>query len=128
MRDLTLSALPEGYAVGTDGGHVFVSVTATDAKFWPILRANGVAWANEATFALPAAVRATVEAFMHASARYEYANPAHCPADDGDLSPICGTANFSRMAYDENPVCVTEDDFTALPDEDTCWECRSIIA
>lgn len=59
---------------------------------------------------------------------YEYAERAHAPRNDGELYPICGAAAFSRHEYDANPVVATVAEFNALPDESTCWECRSILA
>lgn len=60
---------------------------------------------------------------------YEYATRAHCPANDGEtFPPICGLSSASRNPLDAEPVTRTEAEFLALPEEVTCWECRSIIA
>lgn len=58
---------------------------------------------------------------------YEYAKRAHAPRNERELYPICGTAAFSRHEHDDNPVTATVAEFEALPEEVTCWECRSIV-
>lgn len=130
MRRITLSDLPDSFAVGYDHGVTGSSLAVLDEITllvqWPTLIDGRVLWDNAAH--LPDEVLARVEQYMHASDKYGYAETAHCPRTDGDSYPICGSAKASPHAYDEFPVCETEEDFQALDKESTCWECRSLIA
>lgn len=80
------------------------------------------------TAKLPGNVLSIVSKYIEVSPRYEWAANAHCPEVDGQTYPMCGSASASANPLDSNPVVATIRDFTSLPDEDTCWECRSIIA
>lgn len=65
----------------------------------------------------------------HENPSYEYASRVHAPNFGDDIwPPVCGSASASRNPLDDQPIAATEAQFSALPTDVQCWECRSIIA
>lgn len=133
MQDLTLPNMPDDFTLSVESfaGARWLSLSQDNRQvaIWEWM--NGfIARDNEFRpgFEAPDAVMAAIDAFVAIDAQYPWAENAHAPRNDGEDYPLCGLGIASREEHSDNPVVKTADDLWALAEEQTCWECRSILA
>lgn len=130
MSKITLPNMPEGFTTTIEhnyGASFLCVVTPTASEVeWDFMTGKRSIGAD---IELPATAETAIRAFLRANTIYQWANRAHAPADENvTWPPLCGLASASPKALDAEPVCATVEDFHALPEEWTCWECRSILS
>lgn len=132
MSKLTLPAMPEGFTLTVESTFgdrwLMLDRDNTTVAAWQWTTGTVTRDTEMAGFEIPTDVQTVIDRYIAVDTMYPWAENAHAPRNQGESYPVCGLASFSTNRLDANPVLDSDEEFTALAEEQTCWECRSIIA
>lgn len=129
---LTLPAMPANFGLTVesfgDNRWLMLTYDGSSVAAWQWQTGHLARDTEMVGFDIPDEVMTTIDSFVATEARYEWAERAHAPRNEGEKYPACGSSSASHNDLDTEPIVSSDDDLKALPDEVTCWECRSIVS